>query len=203
MNEYSAFSQGIDKSVISKAQFGDRAALQLIYESFFAASFKLAYRLSASKTASEDIVHNGFIKVLSNIATFKHEGSFVGWLRQIMVNESLTYLRKHKKFTWDVELDTCDKSRDENCLSSLDVTTETFFDRSWWEACNDLFVLMKGLSASSRTVLVLHEIEGYSHREIGALLNKSESFSKQVLARTMHKLREEVSKEAKTYASNG
>jgi RNA polymerase sigma-70 factor (ECF subfamily) len=202
MNEYSAFRQGIDNSIIIKAQSGDRSALKQVYESYFYASFKLAYRITASKSASEDIVHNGFIKVLTNITAFKHDGSFAGWLRQIMVNEALIYLRKHKKFFLDLALNANSNDDEEQFSQMLNVANETAFDQPWWEACNDLFVVMKDLNVSARTVLILHEIEGYSHREIAALLGKTESFSKQVLARTMHKLREQIMQEEAKSASN-
>lgn len=202
MNEFSAFRQRIDKSIIIKAQSGDRRALKSIYETFFTASFKLVYRITTSKSASEDIVQNGFIKVLTNIVAFKHNGSFAGWLRQIMVNEALGYLRKHKKFTVELELNPQTNSDRQSQLQSLDAANNTVFDQPWWEACNDLFVLMKDLSVGARTVLILHEIEGYSHKEIGAFLDKTESFSKQILARTMLKLREQVTREEARNASN-
>jgi RNA polymerase sigma-70 factor (ECF subfamily) len=62
------------------------------------------------------------------------------------------------------------------------------FDTRWWEACKDLSTLTQKLSEQARAVLILHEIEGYSHQEIAMLFGKSESFSKQSLARTLQQL---------------
>jgi RNA polymerase sigma-70 factor (ECF subfamily) len=199
MDEYSAFSQRIDNNTVTAAQAGDRNAMRVLYESLYSGCFKLVFRLTANKSTSEDLVQNGFVKVLTKLSSFEHQGSFSGWVRKIMVNETLAFLRSNtnKAEAFTVGDDAHQETEDEQS----EISTITFLGNDWWEACNDLSVLTAALDDNSRAVLILHEIEGYSHKEIAAVFDKTESFSKQVLARTMSKLKERIQQEGPIDAS--
>jgi RNA polymerase sigma-70 factor (ECF subfamily) len=181
MNEYSGFSQASAKATILLAQSGDRNAMQEIYETYASPCFNLANRISANQTAAQDIVHNVFVKVMKNIQTFDHSGAFAGWVRKIAVNESIAYLNSQSSFSQTIDL------VEDVTLNEL-AASNTSYESRWWETCNDLSKLSAKLSDQARAVLFLHEIEGYSHKEIAVMFNKSESFSKQTLARAMAKL---------------
>jgi len=150
--------------------------MESIYRMYSAPCFHLAYRITNNQVAAQDIVHEFFIKVISKIDKYKGTGPFAGWIRQIAVNESVDYLRKNSKL--------------QNCLEVADNLPSTgLFESRWWDACKDLVKLTARLSDDARAVLFLHELEGYSHKEIGRLFGKSESFSKQSLSRALNQLK--------------
>jgi RNA polymerase sigma factor (sigma-70 family) len=182
MNEYSGFSQHIAKATIELAKTGDKSAMEAIYVQYANPCFSLANRITTNPQMSEDIVHSVFVKVMKNISTFEHSGPFSGWIRRIAVNESIAILQSHNKFDSTIEFE------DEQIISEYLQEANTQFDTAWWEAQNDLQKLSQRLSARARTILFLHEIEGYSHKEIAELFGKTESFSKQSLARSMRLL---------------
>lgn len=176
MSEYSAFAKQIAPSVVVLAQQGNHKALESIYVQYAPACYLLAKRILANEEAAKDVVHNVFIKVIGNIQNLDSSASFNGWLRKIAVNESLQTLKNN------------DKNRDEDDMQILNEQSAmqpSFFDSKWWETCKDLSSLSQALTPQARTVLFLHQIEGYSHKEIAALFGKSESFSKQSLARSL------------------
>ena len=176
MSEYKGFGQQIDTSLIAKAQAGDGSAMEAIYKTYAKPCYLLAIRLTSNATASQDIVHEVFLKVIRKIAQFKSSGNFAGWVRQIAVNESIDFLKRNSRMHDLVELD-------ENLQSSES------FDSRWWDTIKDLEKLTAKLSDNARAVLFLHELEGFSHKEIAAFYGKSESFSKQSLSRAISQLK--------------
>jgi RNA polymerase sigma-70 factor (ECF subfamily) len=178
MNEYSGFSQKIQNKVILSAQNGDRVAMEKIYQTYAQPCFQLANRIVANQVLAQDIVHSVFVKVLKSISGFNFTGPFAGWLRQITINESISHVKKQAKHETDTEFE------EESNLGA-----DSRYDTAWWESCHDLSHLTEQLSPEARAVLFLHELEGYSHKEIATLFNKSESYSKQSLARTFRYLK--------------
>ncbi len=101
---------------------------------------------------------------------FKFEGSFEGWIRRIMVNESLTYLRKNKNMQLSVDIEMANREPD---YANIDEHLET----------EDLMNLVQSLPDGYRTVLNLYAIEGFNHKEIAEKLEISENTSKSQLSR--------------------
>jgi RNA polymerase sigma-70 factor (ECF subfamily) len=91
MTEYSGFAKQLPKATIEDAQSDDRAAMEAIYRQYANPCFSLANRITGNKESAQDIVHVVFVKVIKNISTYDHSGSFAGWLRQIAVNESIAH----------------------------------------------------------------------------------------------------------------
>jgi RNA polymerase sigma-70 factor (ECF subfamily) len=183
MTEYSGFAKQLPNAIIEDAQTGGRVAMEAIYRQYANPCFSLANRITGNKEAAQDIVHIVFVKVMKNIGKFDHCGSFAGWFRQIAVNESIAYLKSHHKYIDDTEFE------EDLVMYEQHLNANSQFETRWWEACKDLSTLTQKLSEQARAVLILHEIEGYSHQEIAALFGKSESFSKQSLARTLQRLK--------------
>ncbi len=176
MSEFKGFGQKIDRKIIIKAQAGESAAIEAIYNTYAKACYLLALRVTANPQSAQDIVHEVFLKVLKKINQYKAEGNFAGWLRQIAANESINYLKRHSKLSLDVELDGEIESYDR-------------FETQWWDTVKDLQKLTSKLTDTCRTVLFLHELEGFSHKEIASMFGKSESFSKQSLSRAISQLK--------------
>jgi RNA polymerase sigma-70 factor (ECF subfamily) len=127
---------------------------------------------------ARDVLQDGFIKVFENIRSFRFEGSFEGWIRRIMVNTALEYHRR-KTEGRDVEIN--EEVFGEQELETLDTDYQL------------LLTVVASLPQQYRLVFNLYAIEGYSHAEIGALLNISESTSKSNYSRARMILREKVS----------
>ena len=133
----------------------------------------------------------GFVKVFSNIQNFRHEGSFEGWVRRIMVNVSLSKFRK-QNILYPVE----DATKFET-----PTWTEEILDKI---AAEDLIGLIQQLPPRYRMVFNLFVMEGMSHQEIGEAMNISEGTSKSNLARARDILKRKVQElysEVKTNAN--
>lgn len=128
---------------------------------------------------AEDCMINGFCKVFNHIQKFENKGSFEGWMRRIMVNECLTFLRSNKTLIYvdDTRVANYDEGEDENDEEWLDFNVQAVLDQ---------------LSEPYRLVFNLHILEDYSHKEIADLLNISVSTSKTQLFRAKAKLKEIV-----------
>jgi RNA polymerase sigma-70 factor (ECF subfamily) len=134
-----------------------------------------------------------FTKVFERIDQFKAEGSFEGWLRRIVVNESLTYLRRNKNMYLETEIEKVDKNTD---FSQLENHLEA----------DDLLRMVGELPTGYRMVFNLYAIDGYSHKEIAEQLAISENTSKSQLSRARALLQKKLNtleKEVETKKSNG
>ena len=117
---------------------------------------------------AEDIFIEGFFKVLTKIDAYKGDGSFEGWMRKVMVNESLMFLRKKTNLHMTVEIPAKDIAEDE-LADDDDITAE------------DIIKILDELPVGYRTVFNLFVFEDYKHREIAAMLGISINTSKSQL----------------------
>ena len=160
------------------AKKGDMDAFEQIYRTYSSASYSLSYRICGQKTMTEDSVHEAFIKIMKNINQFKNEGSFAGWCRRIVTFETINRVKQASRLS----------------LLGNEVLENTsnsdLFDHNWLENRIDFEMLIQQLSPLFRAVFTLHEIEGYSHKEIAKLFSKSVSFSKVRLSRTYMNLKQ-------------
>ena len=148
----------------------DRNAQKLLYDTYSSKMYGLCYRYVKDVMEAEDILVTAFMKVFDKIAQFKSEGSFEGWIRRIVVNEALTYLRRHRSMYLETELEQADREPDYNSLSDH------------LEA-EDLLKMIQELPTGYRIVFNLYAIDGYSHKEIAEQLGISENTSKSQLSR--------------------
>lgn len=156
---------------------GKRGAQRKLYEHFAPLMMAVCYRYTKSRYEAEDVLQEGFTKVFNNLNQFKGEGEIGAWIRRIMVNTALNYLRKHKKYQYDVDVETVPErmSSDENPVTSLQA--------------KQLVNIIQRLPTGYQTVFNLHAVEGYSHVEIGEMLgiDAGTSRSQYLRARAMLK----------------
>ena len=119
---------------------------------------------------AEDVLVTAFTKILDRIDQYKGEGSFEGWIRRVVVNEALIYLRRNRSMYIETELEAADREPNYQNLSDH------------LEA-EDLINMIQELPAGYRIVFNLYAIDGYSHKEISSQLNISENTSKSQLSR--------------------
>ena len=127
---------------------------------------------------AEDIMITGFMKVFANLANFENKGSFEGWIRRIMVNECISFIRAQKKVSF---------------LEDEFVTEESANNIESGMSVEDIQFLIDSLPEGYRMIFNLYAIEGYKHREIAEVLNISEGTSKSQLSHARRILQEQVS----------
>ncbi len=148
----------------------DSTAQQQLFDLYSSRMYALCYRYIRHAMEAEDVMVTAFAKVFERISQYKGEGSFEGWVRRIMVNESLTHLRKRRTMYLETDIDRADLEPDYQHLSDH------------LEA-EDLLKMIHELPAGYRLVFNMYAIDGYSHSEIAAHLGISENTSKSQLSR--------------------
>jgi RNA polymerase sigma factor (sigma-70 family) len=164
----SLFSQ--EAQLIKALKKEDSKAQRQVYDKYSTRMLGLCFRYICDEMAAEDVMVEGFLKVFSKIDQFNSDGSFEGWIRRIMVNESLGYLRKQKRILEDNLSDEANNIPD---YVQADQNLDT----------QELLDLIERLPTGYRTVFNLYAIEGYAHIEIAEMLGISESTSKSQLHR--------------------
>ena len=149
---------------------GESRAHKVVYERFAGKMLAVCTRYCANRDDAEEVMLDGFMRVFEKIEQFREEGSFEGWIRRVMVTESLMFLRKAKQWRQEVPID--------------EVTVEA--DYEWADTAvneSDLMRLVNQLPDGYRTIFNLYAIEGYAHAEIAEMLSISEGTSKSQLSR--------------------
>jgi RNA polymerase sigma-70 factor (ECF subfamily) len=164
-----------EQDIINACKKGDRTAQKWIYDRYAPAMLGACRRYLVSKEDAEDVLLEGFFKILTKIDQFSGQGSFEGWMRRIMVNEALMFLRKKNHLALASSLEVSDIPTIEgNPLEKLKAA--------------DILKLLETLPTGYRTVFNLYVIEGYKHREIAELLGISINTSKSQLILAKQKM---------------
>jgi len=169
------------KDIITKSASGDVRAQEKLYRMFAPKMFGVCLRYSKDRTEAEDNLQDGFVNVFSNLKKFRHEGSFEGWVRRMMVNVSLSKYRK-QHILYPVE----DVGRYETQSFNGDILEKISAD--------ELINLIQQLPPRYRMVFNLFVMEGMSHQEIGEAMKITEGTSKSNLARARDILKRKVNK---------
>lgn len=156
---------------------GDKLVQKAVYDAFAPKMLAACQNFISDKTLAEEAMNNGFVKVFFNIKKYKHEGSFEGWIRKIMIRESLSFLRK-KKFVI--------ASQSEIILEKQKTYQKPV------EEVSEIQQLIERLPMEFKIVFNLYAIEGYSHKEIAELLKIPETTSKTRLFRARKILKEQL-----------
>jgi len=149
---------------------GDRRMQELLYKTFSAKMYGVCLRYAGNAEDAQDILQEGFIKVFRNLDRFRAEGSFEGWIRRIFVNTAIEHYRR------TVNMYPVSESQ-ENNVEDKDWSA---FDKL---AVKDLMKLIQDLSPGYRAVFNPYVVEGYTHKDIAAMMGISEGTSKSQLAR--------------------
>jgi RNA polymerase sigma-70 factor (ECF subfamily) len=178
--------------LIKRCKAGEPKAQELLYKQFASKMLGVCSRYATDRMEAEDMLQIGFVKVFQKMAGFRGEGSFEGWVRRIMVHSSIEYYRKHHKMMQLVDLDDAANETSVNPLATAKLEAQ------------ELMLLIQRLSPGYRIVFNLYAIEGYSHKEIAAIVGISEGASKSQLSRARAILREQIIKiEGKRYGNAG
>ena len=168
--------------LITKASKGDRRAQHQLFEMFSPKMLGVCRQYLKDNDLAEEVMLSGFLKMFTHLNDFKHEGSFEGWIRRIMVNESISQLRKDKKLHYVSE------AKVDN-LAEYATFIETELE------VTEIQKMIDSLPDGYKTVFVLYAVEGYKHGEIAELLQISENTSKTQLFKARKMLQNMVKKQ--------
>jgi RNA polymerase sigma-70 factor (ECF subfamily) len=91
-----------DKQLVKECLRGNEEAQWLLYNQFAGVMLGVCYRYTKSITDAEDILQDGFVKVFNNLSAYRNEGELGAWIRKIMVNTALNFLKKDKRYQADL-----------------------------------------------------------------------------------------------------
>ena len=167
------------ESLVEQCRKQDGRAQRMLYERLSPKMLGVCRRYIGDALEAEGVLVNGFLKMFNKINQFSGSGNFEGWVRRIMVNESLLYLRKNKSMYLEVDIDEAHTEPDYGRAAYL------FEER-------ELIEMIDKLPMGYRTVFNLYALEGFSHKEISEQLGINENTSKSQLSRARALLKNEV-----------
>lgn len=170
--------------LIAKALKHDRRSQQQLFEQFSPKMLGVCRMYIKDLQHAEDVMLGGFFKAFSHLSDFEDRGSFEGWLRKIMVRESISFLRSQKKVEFSEDLPAGDMEGLNDIQANIDV--------------EHIQQLIDELPEGYRMVFVMYAIEGYKHREIAELLKIDEGTSKSQLFKARKMLQEQLKTFKKT-----
>lgn len=168
-----------EKDLIELAIESNRHAQQQIYSKYAAKMLSICRQYIKDVHQAEDIMITAFMKVLANLKKFEHKGSFEGWIRRIMINECISFIRVHKKVKF---------IEDENFFEERHNNIESQF------SVEDIQFLIDSLPYGYKMIFNLYVIDGFKHHEIANMLNINEGTSKSQLSHARKMLQENIVK---------
>lgn len=177
-----------ERELIRRCKRNDAEAQRELYDTYGPKLFAVCRRYLKVVEDAEDAFSEAMFKILTKIGSFKGKGSFEGWMRRIVINEALMFLRKQHNFRLSVEIDNITLSEPSKAISKL--------------SAEEIMACILELPTGYRTVFNLYEIEGYKHREIAEILDISINTSKSQLILARKRLQEMIKKK-KILIQNG
>lgn len=170
----SAFFATLDAETLAGLRRGEQAALARVYDTYGRAAFNLALRIVGDVASAEDVTHDVFVRLAEAAQGYRGDAPFGAWLRRLFASAAIDELRRRRWLDRDVVAETA-------AAPALAGLPEQ--QLAAWQ-------LLAALPVRARAVLVLHTVEGYTHKELAELFGQSESYSKSILSRTLKRLRD-------------
>lgn len=167
-----------DIELITGCISGDRRAQELLYKQFYGPMSTICLRYTRNQEDAIEVLHNGFLKVYKNIHTYDAtKASLYTWIRTIVVNSAIDFIRQRGKFYNHIELEKAEEPAiDADAVQRM--------------SARELLKLVQQLTPATQGVFNLYVIEGYNHREIANLLGISEGTSKWHLSEARKQLQQ-------------
>jgi len=178
----------------------DSKLAKVLYEKYAPGFLSICMRYCGNIKDAEDVLHDGFIKIMKNLPKYREikGGSFEGWMKRIIINTVLNYLRDHLKEKRFLDIDSMSErisevQEEENYFEHLAGNIET----------EEVLKMICELPIGYRTVFNMYVFESYSHREIADSLGCSENTSKSQLSKARGLLRKKLDQAyVKQFAQN-
>ncbi|WP_028871551.1 RNA polymerase sigma factor [Psychroserpens burtonensis] len=166
-------------TLIKRAAKGKRDAQHTLFEIHAPKMLSICRYYIKDIQNAESVMLKAFFKAFTNLKSFKNEGSFEGWLRRIMVRESISFLRQEKHVEFSVEDETIHQ---DHCSNNIDSQIEVA----------QIQQFIDELPEGYKMVFVMHAIEGYKHQEIADILSISQGTSKSQLFKARQMLQKKI-----------
>lgn len=175
----STFAIDVPDHLILQARAGEMVALERIYRLFERPAYTLALRLLADADQAREVLHDALLNAFSRLEQFRADSPFWAWLRQIVVNMALMRLRARRRSrALETALSDDDWMMGDEGGAPIRAAESGALERA-----------LSALPTTTRSVIWLYCVEGYSHAEIAESMAQSVSFSKSQLARGLARLR--------------
>ncbi|HVN58327.1 MAG TPA: sigma-70 family RNA polymerase sigma factor [Bacteroidales bacterium] len=170
----------INHRLIEKCREGDMKAQFMLYKNYSKAMYNIAIRITGNGMDAEDILQESFVTAFGRLGELGSTASFTSWLKRIVINNSISFVRKRRLIFDDLTFQ--EPEADDDPGPEIDIDPALVHEA------------IKALPDGSRTILVLYALEGYRHREIAEMMEISESTSKSQYRRALTLLRERLLK---------
>ncbi len=163
--------------LLERCKQQDHQAQMELYKQYYKAMYTSAYRILGDAYEAEDVMQEAFLTAFKKINSYRGEVAFGAWLKKIVINKSLTQLKRNKRYQ-EVKLEVVPTMEEE----------DEAIDFSQIKASEALEAL-QGLKENYKTILTLYLIEGYDYEEIGEILNYSQENVRTTISRAKQKLK--------------
>lgn len=167
-----------NSTLVNRCKKGDNRAYKELYELYAKAMYNISLRIINNSEDANDILQEAFIKAFQSIEKFENQAAFGGWLKRVVINQSIDVVRKKKENF--ISIDNLGNTEEEDEIETSGENIE-YDVESIREA-------MQELPDGYRVVLTLYLFEEYSHKEISTMLNISEGTSKSQYNRAKKKI---------------
>ncbi len=182
MTDMSRFTDiDLDPAIVRKAANGDVRAHEIIYRAFASPVYSICLRFTRVPAHAEDLTQDTFMEIMRSIGSFRGDAPLGSWVRRVAVSKALMFLRS----AW--------QKRGQSLADDWEEFTPGHGANHGIsehpENALDLDAALANLPDVGRAVVWLHDVEGFTHKEIAGLMGKTESFSKSQLSRAYQRLR--------------
>ena len=175
--------------LIAACKRGEQSAQFEVYKKYYKAMFNAAIRITQDSFEAEDVMQESFLNAFTKIDSFKGEVAFGAWLKRIVINKSITQLKKNRKFE-ETKFEVL-----ENTLSEQRNTEEDIVDYSVIKA-NEVLKTIGKLKENYRIALTLSLVDGYDNEEVALIMKISNENCRTTISRAKNKLRKLLQQEA-------
>lgn len=164
----------LDWAIVQRVQNGEVSAFNQLVQKYRQPLFSTIYNMTGNREDATDIAQEVFIKAFQSIKRFRGQASFYTWLYRIAVNSSITFIKRAKKQRF-INYETIDETLvSSEILEYFTAKTKTEKGALLKELQEKLNEALQKLSPKHRIVVILHEVEGMSHKEIADITKTSE-----------------------------
>jgi RNA polymerase sigma-70 factor, ECF subfamily len=168
-----------ERELLTRAQAGDPAAERALYDTHVDRVYRLTFRMAGDATLAQEFTQDTFVRAFERLGTFRGDSTLSTWLHAIAVSVSLNGLRKVRRLRREIQLEHAES------LGSDRPRSDPVLRKRLDEAIDQL-------PTGYRTVFLMHDLEGFTHEEIGAALGIEAGTSKAQLFRARARLRERL-----------
>jgi len=178
-----------DNQLVDRIRSGDRSAQRELYDAHVDRVFRLAYRMSGDETMARDFTQDAFIRAFDRLDGYRGDAAFSTWMHSVTTSVVLNGLRKVKRI----------HSRELGMEEAHGVTHSV--PRAEPDLKTRLSAAVNALPEAYRSVFLMHDVEGYTHREIAAALELKTGTSKARLSRARARLRMDLKEFAEEWVA--